>query len=133
VIRPSFLALHDPCYWHYDVLFGLKVLGEAGLLGDPRCGEALDLLAAKRLPDAGFPAEARYYRPTRKLVPSQRSLVDWRGRHAPDDPRVTVDALSVLHTAGCAVGAAPPQPGTAGDGRAGAGSVRPPAGRDRSR
>lgn len=37
-----------PCYWHYDVLFGLTVLDEAGFLADPRCRSALDLLESKR-------------------------------------------------------------------------------------
>jgi hypothetical protein len=41
---------------HYDVLFGLKVLAESGYLDNSRCGDALDLLARKRLPDGGFPA-----------------------------------------------------------------------------
>jgi hypothetical protein len=61
VIAPSFLQLHHPCYWHYDILFGLEVLTEAGgHLHDPRCAEALELLRAKHLPDGGFPAEHRY-------------------------------------------------------------------------
>ena len=29
IIEDSFLQLHYPCYWHYDVLFGLK--GDGGL------------------------------------------------------------------------------------------------------
>jgi hypothetical protein len=34
VITPSFLQLHHPCDWHYDILFGLEVLAEAGHLRD---------------------------------------------------------------------------------------------------
>ena len=30
VMDPHFLKLHYPCYWHYDILFGLKVMAEAG-------------------------------------------------------------------------------------------------------
>lgn len=77
VIRPSFLQLHFPCYWHYDVLFGLTVLAEAGRLDDPRCDEALGVLESKRLPDGGYPAEARYYRVSVRPTGSGRSLVDW--------------------------------------------------------
>jgi hypothetical protein len=66
VIAPSFLQLHHPCYWHYDILFGLEVLTEAGHLHDPRCAEAFELLRAKHLPDGGFPAEHRYYRTGRR-------------------------------------------------------------------
>jgi hypothetical protein len=96
VIAPSYLQLHYPCYWHYDILFGLEVLAEAGYLDDSRCAEALELLRAKRLPDGGFPAEHRYYRPSASAT-SQRSLVDW----GPTSRRrmnewVTVRALEVL-------------------------------------
>jgi hypothetical protein len=95
VIRSSFLQLHFPCYWHYDILFALTVLAEAGMVGDPRCEEALERLEAKRLPDGGFPAEARYYRVTPNHG-SGRSLVDW----GPTSTRrsnewVTVAALAV--------------------------------------
>jgi hypothetical protein len=99
-ISRDFVALHYPCYWHYDVLFGLKVMAEAGFLADPRCGAALELLRAKRLPDGSFPAEAKYYR-TGRSPRSGRSLVDWGGA----SPRrgnefVTLDALAVLKAAG---------------------------------
>lgn len=29
VVAPAYLQLHYPCYWHYDILFGLEVLAEA--------------------------------------------------------------------------------------------------------
>ena len=57
VINHRFVLLHYPLYWHYDILFGLKVMAEAGFIGDPRCTAALDLLESKRLPEGGFPAE----------------------------------------------------------------------------
>ncbi|HQA80848.1 MAG TPA: PAS domain-containing protein, partial [Methanoregulaceae archaeon] len=46
VIAPDFVLLHYPHYWHYDFLFGLMVLSEAGMILDERCKEALDLLEA---------------------------------------------------------------------------------------
>ncbi len=100
VIEEDFIRLHYPCYWHYDILFGLKVMVEAGVISDPRCRDALDLLETKRLPDGGFPAEHKYYR-----VSSQpktgRSLVDWGGTGKRRmNPFVTADALSVLRAAG---------------------------------
>lgn len=94
VMRKDFTKLHYPCYWHYDILFGLKVMTETGFIKDERCNDALDLLESKRLPDGGFPAEARYYTTT-------RSLVDWGDpskRHV--NEFVTVDALYVLKEAG---------------------------------
>src|SRR2546427_3716658 len=61
IMEHSFTQLHYPPYWHYDILFGLKVLTEAGLIRDKRCVDALDLLESKLLKNGGFPAEARYY------------------------------------------------------------------------
>jgi len=100
IMDPHFIRLHYPCYWHYDILFGLKVMQEAGFLDDPRCKAALDLLESKRLPDGGFPAEEKYYRATEKHV-SGRSQVNWgRTSKRNFNPFVTLDALRVLHAAG---------------------------------
>ena len=71
-------------------------MAELGLLGDPRCAEALDLLESKRLPDGGWPAEAKYYA-TAAEVRSGTTAVDWGGtsrKHM--NPWVTVQAMSVL-------------------------------------
>lgn len=96
VISPEFIRLHYPSYWHYDVLSALKVLAEAGMIADPRCIPALDLLESKRLPDGGFPAEKTFYRVTTKDV-SGRSRVDWGGKSLKRmNEFVTVQALSIL-------------------------------------
>jgi hypothetical protein len=96
IISADFLNLHYPSYWHYDILVALKVLGEAGFLGDPRCAEAIALLDAKRLPDGGFPAERKFYRATEELV-NGRSLVDWGGTSTKQSNEfVTVETLAVL-------------------------------------
>lgn len=100
VIQEDFVRLHYPCYWHYDILFGLKVMAEAGWVRDERCQEALALLESKRLADGGFPAEGRYYRVTDKAM-SGRSLVDWDGTSTRRmNEFVTVDALFVLKASG---------------------------------
>ncbi len=97
---PNFLKLHYPCYWHYDLLFGLKVMAEAGLIEDPRCAEALNLLEGKQLPDGGYPAEASFYRVDDKKL-SGHSRVDWGGTSKVHmNPFVTADALAVLIRAG---------------------------------
>ncbi|MEA3327265.1 MAG: hypothetical protein U9R53_08150 [Chloroflexota bacterium] len=98
--KEDFIELHYPCYWHYDMLFGLKVMAEAGFIDDERCHDALELLESKMLPDGGFPAEKKYYQVTDKLK-SGRSLVDWGGtskKHM--NEFITADALSVLSKAG---------------------------------
>jgi hypothetical protein len=100
VMDRHFILLHYPVYWHYDILTGLKVLAEAGLIGDPRCQAALDLLESKRLPDGGFPAEESYARPTRPNL-SGYSPVGWGGTSRKTmHPFVTADALYVLRMAG---------------------------------
>jgi len=100
VMDRHFVLLHYPAYWHYDILFGLKVMAEAGFISDPRCKDALDLLESKRLPDGGFPAEESFSRPTRPQL-SGYSPVHWggTGRKAMN-PFVTSDALYVLRVAG---------------------------------
>ncbi len=100
VINYEFVKLHYPCYWHYDILFALKVLAETGYIRDARCGDALDLLESKRLPGGGFPAEAKYYLVTNRMN-SRGSLVDWGGTSKRRmNEFVTADALYVLRSAG---------------------------------
>ncbi len=100
VIKRNYTELHYPYYWHYDLLIGLRIMAEAGFIGDVRCKDALDLLESKQMPDGGFPAEKAYYRVTKEMVGSGRSLVNWGGvssRHL--NEWVTVDALAVLRAA----------------------------------
>jgi hypothetical protein len=100
VMNDQFVRLHYPCYWRYDILFALKVLAEAGLIGDPRCGEALDLLESKQLPKGGWPAEERFYK-TGKKVTSGTELVSWGDvSKRRSNEWVTADALFVLRAAG---------------------------------
>jgi hypothetical protein len=44
VIDRRWLALHYPPYWHYDLLQALLILLRLGKAGDPRAGDALELL-----------------------------------------------------------------------------------------
>jgi hypothetical protein len=100
IMDGQFVKLHYPCYWRYDVLFGLKVMTESGFIADPRCHEALDLLESKRLPDGGWPVEERFYR-TSKTPTTGCDLVSWGvvGRKRYNE-WVTADALYVLSAAG---------------------------------
>jgi len=100
VISGNFLQLHYPCYWHYDILFALKVLAEAGYTDDRRTSEALDILEARQLPGGGWPADRKYYRVSDAKV-SGRSLVNWGGTGKKKmNEFVTVDALYVLASFG---------------------------------
>lgn len=107
IMNPQFLQPAYPPYWHYDVLFALKVMAEGGWIGDPRCQEALDWLESQRLPEGGFAAGAKYYTWLKNPVAgekraSTRSLVDWSSGTTGGgmNPWVTVDALAVLKAAG---------------------------------
>jgi len=102
VMDEHFTHLCYPYYWHYNILFGLVVMAEAGYIGDPRCLAALNLLESKRLSDCGFPAEEAYYRTTRPNL-SGYSLVSYGGTSKKSmNPFVTADALYVLKSAGLA-------------------------------
>ena len=101
IIENYFTKLHYPPYWHYDILFGLKVMAEAGFIKDERCDDALDLLESKRLKDGGFPAEAKYYHTQKKKSRSGLSLFDWGGVASTRmNEFVTADVLHVLTAAG---------------------------------
>lgn len=99
-VHPTWLKLHYPAYWHYDLLSALKGISEADLIADARCTAGLDLLQAKQLPDGGWPVQARYYR-SAGLARDDNEFVDWG---VPDSQRmnewVTADALAVLAAAG---------------------------------
>jgi hypothetical protein len=100
VIRDDFVHLHYPAYWHYDILFGLKVMKEAGFIGDTRCKKAIEVLKLKKLPDGTFPAERKFYQVIpreEKVRKSGSSLVDWGGTSKKiGNPWVTRDAKFVL-------------------------------------
>ena len=101
IISEDFCLLHYPCYWHYDILFGLKVTAEIGLIKDPRCAEAIDILLSKQLSGGGFPAEKKYYRVSESREGSNISRVNWGGVNKKKaNEYVTADALYVLHAAG---------------------------------
>ena len=62
VISPHWMRPKFPRYWHYDMLGGLVAMAEMGLIKDPRCADALDLLERKELPRGGWAAEGRFYK-----------------------------------------------------------------------
>ena len=100
IIDQNFIKLHYPNYWHYDFLFALKVMSEAGFVNDPRCAESLDLLENKCLPDGGFPAEEKYYRVDDKKL-AGHSRVNWGGTSKKySNPFVSLNALIVLKRSG---------------------------------
>lgn len=100
LIDPGYNLIQYPYYVFYNFFFALLVMAEAGLVKDPRCVPALDLLESKRLPDGGFPAESKVYRFSQQPL-TRGSCCDWgpHGKTRQND-YVTVDALYILKEAG---------------------------------
>ena len=86
----------------YDVLSVLVVMTELGRIADPRCVDATRVLAGKRLPSGGFPAEARTARTVSSVV-TRGTFAEWgpSGRSRPN-PFVSIDAAWVLDRADAA-------------------------------
>jgi hypothetical protein len=104
-ISPHMTRPKYPRYWHYDMLGGLVAMSEMGLIKDPRCADALDLLERKELPRGGWAAEGRFYKVSPTTDFSTRfgsiSYVDWGGAgKARMNEWITADALYVLRAAG---------------------------------
>jgi hypothetical protein len=90
-IHSSWVVLHYPAYWHYDVLQGLRVLEAVDQLGDPRAADALDLVEHARRPNGRFSGQRWSSR-------AQPAAVDW-GRGT-DNLVLTEIAATVLAAAG---------------------------------
>ena len=104
-ISPHMTRPKYPRYWHYDMLGGLVAMAEMGLVKDPRCADALDLLERKELPRGGWAAEGRFYKVSHTTDFSTRfgsiSYVDWGGAgKGRVNDWVTADALYVLRASG---------------------------------
>ena len=95
-IHPSFVVLHYPPFWHYDVLQALLVLSRMGLAADPRAQDAVELVEELRLPDGRWRAGGRWWKPPGSKG-SNVEVVDW-GRSGPSG-MITLNALRVLAAA----------------------------------
>ena len=96
VLRPAYLELHYPPYWHYDILQGLLVLARIGVVRDLRAGDALDELERRRRPDGRWKPGA-YWWSKPGSSGSNVDVVDW-GRRGPNE-MITLNALRVLRAA----------------------------------
>jgi hypothetical protein len=100
VMNPKFLKLQFPHFYPYNILFGLRVMAEAGFVRDPRCAEALDILESKRLQSGGWPLELKLWTRADNFI-TRGTRADWgpSGNTRPN-PWVTRDALFILEAAG---------------------------------
>jgi hypothetical protein len=100
VIKPEFLLLTWPDFYHYNILTALVAMASAGLVLDARCAEALDFMQSKQLPGGGFPNERRIFVTSAERV-TRGTYADWGpvGKRAANE-FVTAQALYVLRVAG---------------------------------
>jgi hypothetical protein len=96
VINRSWLTIHYPPYWHYDILQALLVLSRMGLAHDPRCSNALGVVERRRLPDGRWRPGGYWWKPL-ETTGGNREVVDW-GRSAPHH-MITLNALRILKSA----------------------------------
>jgi hypothetical protein len=96
VISRSWLQLHYPPYWHYDILQALLILSRMGKVTDPRANDALDELERRRRPDGRWEADWQYWKRDEHKT---TEVVDW-GRKGQPNEMITLNALRVLRAAG---------------------------------
>jgi hypothetical protein len=92
VIKPGWLELNYPPFWHYDAAQALLVLSRMGLHRDRRADEARELLAARRRSNGLWSARRTWWRPP-GAKGSNVEAVDWGDRAS---EMVTLNALRVL-------------------------------------
>jgi hypothetical protein len=85
-----------PPYWHYDRLIGLRVLMDAGRLGDPRTRRAVDDLRAGADKDGRWRSTKKRWRPPGD-VNTGVEAVDWTNEGS--SKVLTLQALEVLQAA----------------------------------
>jgi hypothetical protein len=95
-VHHSWVTLHYPAYWHYDILQALVVLSRLGLVDDDRAADALDVIEARQLPDGRWRAGGAWWR--RPGSDNYPEAVDW-GRSGPNE-MITLNALRALRASG---------------------------------
>ena len=60
VVKPEYLELAFPYYWHYDVLRALDYFRRSSAEPDPRMAEAVEVVRSKRQPDGRWLLEGIY-------------------------------------------------------------------------
>jgi hypothetical protein len=91
VINASWLRFAFPTWWHYDVLRGLDYLRDAGVIGDERVAEALDVVERNRDREGRWPIQLvhggesdfemeRGGEPSRWITLRALRVLDWFGR-----------------------------------------------------
>ena len=89
VVKPDYLDVAFPHYWHYDVLRALDYFRRSGAEPDPRMAEAVNVVRSKRQPDGRwlldrvhpgrvpFPLEDGVGEPSRWNTLRALRVLDW--------------------------------------------------------
>jgi hypothetical protein len=94
-IHRSWVVIHYPPYWHYDVLQAMTLLTRMGLASDERARDAVELVETLRRPDGCWHAGAKWWSP-----PGGRSgveVLDWTEAAV---AMATLNAMRVLKAVG---------------------------------
>ena len=94
--HPSLDGQCWPPYWHYDRLVGLRVLMDAGRLGDPRTRQAVEDLRKAASRDGRWRPSRRHWRPP-GTVAAGVEAVDWTAEGSAKV--LTLQAIEVLRAA----------------------------------
>jgi hypothetical protein len=97
-IHPSWVKLHYPPYWHYDVLRAMDLMTRMGLAGDERAADAAALIASQRRPDGRWQPGGYWWHVPGGARKTTNEVVDW-GRGGANE-MITLIALRVLRAAG---------------------------------
>ena len=81
-IHKLWTTLNFPLFYHADVLFVLRVLGELGALGHPGAQPALQSLEAQRKPNGRWRGTSPYGARTWKLSQDKQDTSRWVSLHA---------------------------------------------------
>lgn len=90
VMRPEFTRLHHPARWRFDVLRGLDVVTDAGVVEDDRLADGLEVLRRRRRADGRWCGASGYPGQTHVDYPAPREPNPW----------ITVAALRILRRTG---------------------------------
>jgi hypothetical protein len=94
-IHRSWIALHYPPYWHYDILQALVVIARTGLASDARTADAFAVLEQRRRGDGRWRSGGRWWRP--RGGGRAEDVVDWSSL---GNEMITLNALRARKAAG---------------------------------
>jgi hypothetical protein len=97
-INDEWLTPHWPPYWHYESLQALVILARMGRASDPRAGDAIGELAARRHNDGRWRGSRKWWNPPTPNGRRAPEAIDWSEDDL-GDRMTTLRAMTVLRAA----------------------------------